>query len=108
MVPISNGVIIEALRNNLIFLIHKNTISEIVIIISLNISKDSKKMPNTVKTIWLKEIELFIQRINNKLIKKRMIDKIIFIKAKLSKNLYFCLLSKYLFHHKINSLELFN
>ncbi|MFX1588700.1 MAG: hypothetical protein ACFFC1_11130 [Promethearchaeota archaeon] len=51
MVPISNDVIIEALRNNLIFLIHKNTISEIIIIISLNISKDSKKMPNTVKTI---------------------------------------------------------
>jgi len=48
IVPISNDVIIEALRNILISLIHKNIISEINNIISLNISKGSKNMPNDV------------------------------------------------------------
>lgn len=51
MVPISNDVIIEALRNILISLIDKNTISEISNITSLNISKDSKNMPNTAYSI---------------------------------------------------------
>ena len=48
MVPISNDVIIEAFRNILISFIHKNVISEITNIISLNISKNSKNKPNTV------------------------------------------------------------
>ncbi|MFX0018346.1 MAG: hypothetical protein ACFFBT_09985 [Promethearchaeota archaeon] len=48
MIPISNDVIIEALRNILIFLIHKNIIPELNNIISLDISKDNKNIPNTI------------------------------------------------------------